>query len=89
MKTIKELRTEGKISSRAYNAINSRVASELNHKFGYRRYTLGDVLNNREVTNQEVLDITIKDLFEMFDEKVIARWRGIGQKTVSELKSLM
>lgn len=89
MKSIKELRNEGKISKRTYNVIRQRTLSEINYRFGYKRLTLSDLLNNREVKSNEVTDLTVKEIFDLFGENEMLRWRGLGSKGLSELKSLI
>ena len=82
MKTIKELRDEGKLSKRTYNTVMRNIRFERDlmseTKLG-RQYT---------VDASEVGNLTAKDVLDLYDESVILRWRGMGLGGLSELKRL-
>lgn len=86
MKTIIELRNEGSISSRVYNAILRNAASDINYLCKYKSL---DRICGRTIDTNEILNMTIKDLFDLLGEDRISHWRGLGQKGLSELKGLI
>lgn len=75
MKTIKELKNEGLISTRLYNALWKGVYFDNKFKVGYSR------------SNADTL--TAKDVVELWTDEEILKWRGIGLAGLKELKSLV
>ena len=86
MKTIKELRNEGAISDRAYKTILRNAVTDINYLFGCKRL---DYIFDKNIETNEVLDMTVKDLFDMIGEERIKRWRNCGTKCFNELKGLI
>ena len=81
MKTIRELRNEGLISTRLFNAIIRGVTFD--DKFRVRG-------NYRwEIDRPNGNDLTPKDIVELWSEEEILKWRGIGQAGFKELKGLI
>ena len=83
MKTIIELKNEGKISNRVYNAILRYAAIDINYICKYKSL---DRINGRTIDTDEVLNLTVKDLFDMLSEERIAHWRGLCQKRFKRIK---
>ena len=83
MKTIRELRNEGILSTRTYNALIR----------GIRYY--GNVTVYKKVGLVTFVDypnaneLTVKDVFDIWSDKDILYWRGMGQRGLSELKGLI
>ncbi len=85
MKTIMELRTEGKLSTRMFNIIARNAVSDINYLMKYKR--LNRVCYGVEL--DEVVNMSINDLFDLFGEDRIRHWRGLGPKGLEELKGLI
>lgn len=81
MKTIKELRNEGLISTRLYNNLLRAMLSD-------DKFTLVNKALKR-VDTPNANELTVKDIFELWTEEEIMRWRGMGQSTFEELKGLI
>lgn len=86
MKTIIELKNEGKISNRVYNAILRHAAIDINYLCKYKSL---DRICGRTIDTNEVVNLTVKDLFDILGEERIAHWRSLGQKGLGELKGLI
>lgn len=83
MKTIRELKNDGLISTRTYNALVRGIRYygnvTVHKKIGL--VTLVDYPNGNE--------LTVKDVFDIWSDEDILRWRGMGQRGLSELKGLI
>lgn len=83
MKTIFELKNEGILSTRTYIALVRGITYyggvTVYHKFGSSRFA--DYPNANE--------LTVKDIFDIWSDEDILRWRGLGQKSLNELKGLI
>lgn len=83
MKTIRELKDEGLMSARLYHSLINGIAFD--DKFRVRETYYWGI--NRPNNNGN--DLTVKDIFELWAEEEILKWRGMGQSTFSELKGLI
>lgn len=83
MKTIYELRNEGLISTRLYNALVRGIAFD--SKFAVIRKQIGW----KEIDRANANELTVKDIFELWTDEEILKWRGLGQTCITELKSLI
>lgn len=83
MKTIIELKNEGLISTHLYVSLIRGIANDDKFK-SYNKVGLVKFVDYPDGN-----DLTVKDIFELWSEEEISRWRGIGQKTLSELKGLI
>lgn len=81
MKTIRELRNEGLISTRLYNALIRGITFD--DKFTVRG------TYRWEIDRPNGNDLTPKDVIELWSKEEICRWRGMGQSTFEELKGLI
>lgn len=77
MKTLNELKEEGLMSVGLYNSIFRGI--------WYDKYFSG--LKPVEIS-KEIGELTVKDIFDLFGEERILKWRYIGPKKMKELKSL-
>lgn len=75
MKTIKQLRDERAMSAVLYKGILRNVCFAMS-SYGKSMYY------------DEVKNLTVKDVLDMFSESEILRWKGISTKSLEELKSL-
>ena len=75
---IKDLK---KVSTRLYNAVILPVSLNLN-----RGVFCND--SKRYIDGVEIGELTVNDLFEMFSEKEIKSWRGMGKTSYERLLSL-
>ena len=84
MKTIKELRNEGLLSTRTYNALVRGI--NLSYLFTGKVRCF-----ERQITREEIENLTVKDVFDLFTEEEMLnyKWRGFGQSCLNELKGLM
>ena len=82
MKTLEQLKEEKLISIRLYRALIRGIAyySDLS---SYGWYA------SNPLRKEEITQLTIKDILELFDESTISKWRGIGEKSLNELKGLI
>ena len=81
MKTILELKNEGVISARLYHALIRGITFDDKFKVkGVCRW---------EIDRPNGNDLTPKDIVELWSDEEILRWRGLGQGTLRELKSLI
>lgn len=81
MKTIMELKNEGLISTRLYRSLVRGISFD--NKFivkGNFRW---------EIDRPNANELTVKDIFDLWSEEEILKWRGLGQSCLSELKSLI
>lgn len=81
MKTIMELKNEGLISTRLYRALIRGISFD--NKFivkGNFRW---------EIDRPNGNELTVKDIFDLWSDEEILKWRGLGQSCLSELKSLI
>ena len=85
MKTINELDHEGLMSTRLWNCIYRNAAADLNELRGLDRYGRSPGC----VTEEDVFNMSIKDLFDLIGEDRIKRWRCLGAKTLAEMKGLI
>lgn len=83
MKTIEELKDEGLISNHLYTSLIRGIGFD--EKFmiirkpnGWKKLYLYPDGNK----------LTVNDILELWTEKEILHWRGIGKKSFEELKSL-
>ena len=81
MKTIRELKDEGLISTRLYNALIRGITFD--DKFRIKR------TYRWEIDRPNGNDLTPKDIVELWSDEEICKWRGMGQGTLKELKSLI
>lgn len=81
MKTIRELRDEGMISARLYNSLIRGITFD--DKFEVRG------TYRWEIDRPNGDDLTPKDIVELWSEEEILKWRGMGQASFEELKSLI
>ena len=82
MKTIEQLKQEGLLSVRTYNAIVRGMSGST--KYASQRWnSTWNLLKASEYTQ-----LTVKDVFDLFEENEIVRWKGLGSKGLEELKSL-
>lgn len=81
MKTIRELRNEGLISTRLYRALIRGITfdGKFTVKGNYRW----------EIDRPNGNDLTVKDIFELWSNEEILKWRGMGQASFEELKGLI
>lgn len=75
MKTIKQLKNEGLISTRLYNALWKGVYFD--NKFKVKH------------NHCDVNALTAKDIVELWTDDEILKWRGLGLNGLKELKSLV
>ena len=80
MKTIYELRQEGLISTRTYNSVIRGATFD-------GRFTVKSKLGY--IDFPDINKLTVKDIFELWSEEEISKWRGLGQTAISELKGLI
>lgn len=81
MKTIRELKDEGLISTRLYYALIRGITFD--DKFMVRgRFRW-------EIDRPNGNNLTPKDIIELWSDEEICRWRGVGQGLLKELKSLI
>ena len=81
MKTINELKNEGLISTRLYTALIRGITFDDKFKVvGNYRWDVDRPNGN---------DLTPKDIVELWSDEEICKWRGMGQGTFKELKSLV
>lgn len=81
MKTIRELKDEGKISTRLYTTLIRGITFDDKFKVkGTYRWDIDRPNGN---------DLTPKDIIELWSEEEICKWRGMGQGCLSELKGLI
>lgn len=83
MKTIKELKDEGLMSARLYRALLRGICFD--RKFLVIRR---DQWGLKEFDFPNGNELTINDVLELWSEKEILHWRGIGKTSFEELKSL-
>lgn len=81
MKTIRELRNEGLISARLYNALIRGITFD--GKFMVRE------TYRWEIDRPNGNELTPKDIVELWSEEEMMKWRGMGQGCLKELKSLI
>ena len=81
MKTIIELRKEGLISTRLYNALIRGITFD--DKFTVIRSRRWDI--DRPNGN----NLTPRDIIELWSDEEILKWRGMGKTCFEELKSLI
>lgn len=81
MKTIRELKTEGLISTRLYGALIRGIS------FDRKFIVKGDFRWDIDRPNGN--DLTVKDIFDLWSDEEILKWRGFGQTCLSELKGLI
>lgn len=87
MKTIRELRDEGLMNTRLYHGIMRNAADDLNYQLGYHSWV---ECRTKGVCNDEIQNLTIEDLFDIFGEEHMLRyWRNVGSKWIEELKGLI
>jgi hypothetical protein len=85
MKTLKQLYEAKIISPNAYASV---VRGVLYDRLGCNRRK--DVVRySDDLTIDEIRELTVKDIFELFTEEEIRRWAGIGTLTFDKLKSLV
>lgn len=80
MKTIRELKDDGLISTHLYRILLRGVGFDNKYKL---------VVKHVCADGGNANDLTVKDIFELWTEKEILKWRGMGQSTFSELKGLI
>ena len=82
MKTLEQLKEEKLISIRLYRALIRGITyySDLS---SYGWYV------SKPLRTEEITQLTVKDILELFDESTISKWRGIGEKSLNELKGLI
>lgn len=83
MKTIRELKNEGLISTRLYTNLVRGISFD--DKYAVIKKYAG--WKERDCGNAN--ELTAKDIVELWTEDEIMKWRGMGQKTLEELKSLI
>lgn len=80
MKTIRELKNEGLISTRLYRALIRGISFDDKFKVkGNFRW---------EIDRPNGNDLTAKDIVELWSDEEIMKWRGMGLTCLKELKSL-
>ena len=82
MKTIKELKNEGLISTRLYRSLIRGITFDDKFKVVNKIYKW-------DVDRPNGNDLTVKDIFELWSEDEIMKWRGLGSSCMSELKGLI
>ncbi len=83
MKTIKELKNEGKLSTRTYHAIVRGAA------FDNKYAVIKERIGKRDYDRVSAAELTVKDIFELWSETEMMHWRGFGPESMSELKGLI
>jgi hypothetical protein len=83
MKTIYELKNEGLISTHLYVSLIRGIAND--DKFAVYK----DMIGWKERNSASGINLTVKDIFELWSEEEMLKWRGFGQKALSELKGLI
>lgn len=81
MKTIRELKDEGLISTRLYHTLIRGITFD--DKFMVRgkfRWEIDGANGN---------DLTPEDIVELWSDKEMLKWRGMGQGSLKELKGLI
>ena len=86
MKTLLQLRDEGLLSVRLQHTI-ARNSSRINNLFNYGGRL--DHIRGNWISYGEFMQLTVRDLFDLFGEDGIARWYGMGPKRLEELKGLL
>jgi hypothetical protein len=84
MKTIRELENEGLISSRLRNALIRGIGCD--NKFRVKRQNCYRWERNDPANGWE---LTVKDIFDLWTESEMLRWRGFGLACLNELKGLI
>ena len=82
MKTIKELKDEGLMSTGLYHSLLRGIYFD--DKFAIIRKRIGWKEFDRPNGNE----LTVNDILELWSDEEISHWRGIGKKSLEELKSL-
>ena len=83
MKSIKELRDEGIMNTRLYNCICRGIW----WSFYTRVFYIGI---NPSISYEEIENFTPDYILSIFDEEeMLNHWRGFGQKSLEELRSLV
>jgi hypothetical protein len=83
MKTIKQLREEGTLSYRTYKALVRGMCCDT--KLASRR--LNGTWNH--IDSDEYRELTVKDVFDLFTENEMMKWKGFGPTALNELKGLV
>lgn len=81
MKTIRELKNEGLISTRLYHNLIRGITFD--NKFMVRGRLRWDI----DCANGN--DLTPKDIVELWSDEEILKWRGMGHGSLKELKGLI
>lgn len=82
MKTIRELKDEGLISTRLYRALIRGITFD-------DKFKVVNKVFKWDVDRPNGNDLTVKDIFELWSDEEIMKWRGMGQSSFEELKSLI
>lgn len=82
MKTIRELKGEGLISTRLYSVLIRGITFD-------DKFKIVNKVFKWDVNRPNGNDLTVKDIFELWSDKEILKWRGMGQSSFEELKSLI
>ena len=80
MKNIKQLKDEGLMSKRLYNTLI---------RGDHWKYTFRNSHLRWDINKPDVTKLTPKDICELWTDKELLRWRGLGQGLLEELKSLI
>jgi hypothetical protein len=83
MKTIWQLKNEGLISTHLYITLIRGITYD-------DKYAVWEKYPGWKVRIEaRPNDLTVKDIFELWTDEEIMKWRGMGKKTFEELKGLI
>ena len=83
MKTIRELKNEGLISTRLYHSLIRGIT------FDGKFNVIHELFGRKEIDRPNGNDLTVKDILELWSDEEILKWRGMGQSLLKELKGLI
>ena len=81
--TIRELRDNGVMSGRLYNSLYRGI------KFDDKYAVWANYPGWRERVDVQPGELTVADIFELWTDEEMLRWRSFGPKALSELKGLL